>query len=774
MDEGSSNGLAATSVVDERLNINQLRQIVVQLGTPSYTVFKSPANSATSTSNINWMIQPPKGNVLDSRLLITFYVQIVFDAKDNTITTPPLMDIGNTDACRAFPIHSVLETAQLELNGTTFSYNPIESIAQLGLYIGDDDRTREFSGTGAYPDQFQDYRDPVTYGTARNPLGKYGDNSAYVPRGSIEYKVVYSEVNNSRATVTFEVTEPLMISPALFTTQVGQPGFVGLNQLRIVLKTGNLQRIWSRSATGTRTLTDAGPTVTFTSAPMLTYTVLTLNPTLAAFNPNSHYYYPYFQVTTQTWSGQNGVASKADVTLVGNAITLSFIPIRMYIYVREKGNNRSIYTSDSEFRINSVTIQIENTVGILSTATSFDIYKISAQNGLNLDYQGWSRFRGSVACFQFGKDLPLRDNLAVGMQHNFQFSATVNATNISGRQIDCDVFYTWVTPGMVDIFSGKCDATSNLVDAQNVIMSRSNPYSHSLASYDRTLPFGGAMMMGGGFFGNLFSGIKKGIGYAANLLPQLATAVAPVHSGLGSVLGTVGKVAQVGNNLLNPDGSGLVFGSGMYGGGASPYHDNARIYGGGLIEDLKSDIKQSTSTPTPTPPRYYTLDENDPDNQFDEDSDVDDDFVPEAKYTSTLIQPDPPRAEIDQETGHLDAPSKIAISQVRLNWLGYENKIVLLQTTMAEIKKKYEDGKVHEDAFHEYLQDYKKEYAEVEGLLEKQKAMFRKIMAHGIFGTPYAPPCDRNPYAPVSTAQSARKKRKSDLTLSVVEEEAAN
>lgn len=557
--------LQATSIVDSRLDINQQRQIVVEQGTPAYTVFKSPANSADSTSNINWMIQPPRGNVVDSRLLMTFYFKIVFTANATGPGLPPIVDIGNTDALRAFPIHSILETASLEINGTAFNYNPAESISHLQQYINDDDIKRQFSTTACYTDKFQSYRDPAIYGMDKNPLGLYGSNSYYSTRGSLDYKVEYDNKDPalaSTATVYVKVTEPLMVSPALFTSQVTQPGFIGINQLRIVLKTGELTRCWSRldKKFGTRELKSL-PVVTFSDAPLLTYTCLTLNPTLAAFNPNAHYYYPFFAITTQIWNGASSIGAGASVTLNGNAITLSFIPARLYLVVCKKSVSRNMYDTDSEFRIDSVSIQIENTVGILSTAFTNDLYQISTQNGLNQDYSGWNQFRGSVFCAQFGKDLSLRENLAVGMQHNFQVSCKVTATNLSKDPLDCDLKYIYVQPGMIDIHSGRCDSTANLVTPENVIMSRSNPYSHSMASYDKTLPFGGAMVMGGGFFGNLWSGIKSGIGKVAEWAPKLAGYAAQA----APVIGTVGNIAgRIGDALGNSAaGSGLVFGGGV-------------------------------------------------------------------------------------------------------------------------------------------------------------------------------------------------------------------
>ena len=571
--------LTATSIVDKRLQINEKRQLVVLQGTPAYTVFQQAATSQTATNNITWSIQPPIGNVIDPRLLITFSFSLAFTALTNDVG-PQLNDIGNTEACRVLPIHSVIDTINLIINGTTFTYNPAETVGQLVHYIGDRDRQKEFSGTGILPDQFQDYRTgPLTFGFERNPLGPYGGNSYNTPpRGSITYVVTpAADGKDNSSVVTFTVTEPIMVSPAIFTQAVTQPGFVGIQNFQINIKTGNLQRCWSRALTGTRALGASSPVVTFSAAPNLTYLCMSLNPTLAAYNPLAHYYYPYFSVTNQPWAGKLNWSADLTVSastdnIQGGAQVLSFIPTRMYLFVRQRASDRTFQTSDTCFRINSVSITMGNVVGILSSANSFDLYQISASNGLNMTWQQWKQQMGSVLCLQFGKDLPLDPSLAVGMLNNFQFTASVNCTNITGQVCNPELCYCWITPGMIDIHGTKCDSTSNLVSAEQVIASRANPFSHSLSAYDESLPFGGSAMMGGGFFGNLWSGIKgmgRKLAHAAPLAANLAASLG--HGNIANALGSVGQYSnafnQVANAMSGPpggyQGSGLVYGGGL-------------------------------------------------------------------------------------------------------------------------------------------------------------------------------------------------------------------
>jgi len=120
-------------------------------------------------------------------------------------------------------------------------------------------------------------------------------------------------------------------------------------------------------------------------------------------------------------------------------ITLPSIPDMMIIYA--KPTTYSSTDADWYMPISKISINFDNFSGLLSSHTQEQLYQLSYNNGLDMDYNQWvgstynagslNALTGGFLVVRPGKDLTLQTGQASGLQGNytFQFNATVNCNN---------------------------------------------------------------------------------------------------------------------------------------------------------------------------------------------------------------------------------------------------------------------------------------------------------------------------------------------------------
>jgi hypothetical protein len=250
-----------------------------------------------------------------------------------------------------------------------------------------------------------------------------------------------------------------------------------------------------------------------------------------------------------------------------NNITLHECPKRMYIYARsdiaqqpfENGKLAltdtqapdAIRSADYFMNIDSISVNFDSQDGRLSTLDSYDLWRLSVNNGYKRSYVAWREKIGSVLCLEMGKDLALSPLIAPGVRGNFQLSFEVNLRDI--RQVAKS------TDATDSRDSGSIPFKLYLIVVPTGVMTIENQLiSISVGSITEeqvlTAPWADAGMRaeyrgmyGGNFFKNIWSGIKKAAKFAKPILGPLAGLVADAMSSsadpraqtAGRVLGAV-------------------------------------------------------------------------------------------------------------------------------------------------------------------------------------------------------------------------------------------
>ncbi len=532
--------LETVNVVPAVLKINEKRKLGV-IRAPSDTTSFRDISTSYSTASVNHEITPPSNAILDPRVQLKWYMEFTFAGADQG---SPLLEWGLNDSVRCVPIHQVLSSEQVMINGQSFTFNPLDAISAMYWYTGEDDRRHLFSSTGSMTDRYQDYADYVTYGSAQNPLAYYGENSYDVPRSSVDYTIVSN--TNTAAVIRVTLIEPFMLSPFSWKTFNDAPGFAGVKSLTVQMTLSALSRMWSHSSAG-KTFTSA-PTVTFFQAPEFMYRMYSPNVDTDPYRSLKQYEYSASQIVSNSTNIGAALTGAAISGTSGN-VTFPAVPSRVYCYMRQQNIDRTYLTSDAFARIDSVSITWNNRSGLLASANSSDLYNISTQNGLQMTWPQWSKHCGSVLCLEFGKDIPLPVDLTVGMQSSTQFQIQLNCTNTSAGTITYTLYVVYVLQGVMTLRDNYASYTTSLISDRDLARTRaSGPTLDDVASGE---PFGGALLSGGdgmpimiersggGFLGNVFSAVKRGVSKGLKFLPQVLKA-APAALDIGRSLGVPG------------------------------------------------------------------------------------------------------------------------------------------------------------------------------------------------------------------------------------------
>lgn len=478
-----------------------------------------------------WSVSPPSTQtIVDRKIMIKHYLEVSVDAD---------LQIGTNDAVRQFPIASILDNINVQINGTTISDNTNDHIHAMMCYGNTpQDRNESLSVSAAQPDSYQQYSDWQIYGSARNPLAEYGENSTEQTRGGMPY-IVAADKRSFR----IEITEPLFLSP--FETGIGseQEGMVNVNQINVTLRYSSiLNKVLSHSSAGNNI---TAVTVTNYQAPEMLVKFLTPNMTQPIPTVQT---LPY-SVLQDYIKSVNNFQAGAVQTVFSDTIKLSMIPDRMYVFCRHSKASSDFKTSDSFASIKNIDVTWNNSSGILSSASQQDLYEISSRAGLNQTWPQFSKYRGSVFCAQFGKDIGLGPNEAPQVAGQYTIQVRTQFENLGGTG-DYEYYLVMQLGGTISVFeNGARASVGNFSQAMVLAATESSP---ELDHHVYTAIHGGrrGSFWSGfkSFIRKLGSGVASVAKVAAPIVGTLAPELAPIVGSVGMLGSAASKLAGAGRS----------------------------------------------------------------------------------------------------------------------------------------------------------------------------------------------------------------------------------
>lgn len=544
-------------VIDPRLDINSSRNKTYGIlsGAPYQTGRILPSTSF-SNSQITFNAPPPSRDIYTNRrFLARVKFRIDFTGTSAGAGIPLLQAFGmntapgvsagnfNYDAPRAMPLSQALQTVQVTIGNQTFSSNlNVYSRIFQRYHRNEFQEDGDFSYSPSMPDQSQTYSE--LDGFPRNPLGGYGDNVTQCPRGGFADCIITSNTSTGTpadtASIELTVTEAIPLSPLSFDANQEQLSFIGVDMMTIQLQlggrgsgllTGLAQSLWSHSTLGSA-LTSA--TATVLQADLLfnylTPSSLQYLPDLVTYNYNEFTNYPT--------RASAPLAPGASTVLAMSSVTLPTIPNRLYIFASPQDSDTNITDTDTFCRISNINLTFANQDGILSNYSPQMLYDMSVTNGLNYSWTQWQQKVGSVACAEFGTQIPLKDSWAPGVRTSQTLQMLVTITNIHPTKTFTPTLNILsVQEGIVTIDRGSVSKNIGVLDEKQVLDS----WDSTPIPQKRSVNIFGASLGGGSFFSDVGTFFKRlirpGINVAKALAPQqfqpVVSAVSDVASSYG-------------------------------------------------------------------------------------------------------------------------------------------------------------------------------------------------------------------------------------------------
>jgi len=518
----------------------------------SQTTYQRFPSTSSSNSAVIMNIQVPSENVVIGRdLLLNTGISLTFRA-NATDAGQRVFDYGATDAFQAFPFNSLLTTATAQINNTTCSVNLQDVLPSL-LRMNDSRELYRFnSTTPSLPDQaYGSFASGV--GANNNPLASWL-NASYdidqVPRGAFPAAVYVARYNaagvfqdNSpvsiAATDFFDivvqtiVSEPLFLSPFIFgDPEFNCQGLLGINNMTFTLNVdATCKRVWSSANSyiqsvqlGAVTIPRAGGGAPLISANPNGFQVQAVGLQLPVTSPSlllkflstqpsdlvqTKNIVPYMDFPRYLTSAANttSVPAGASATLTTSNLQINQVPDLFLVNVRIPMANQTYANPSTFLTINNISVNLNNQSGLLSSASQYDLWRLSIKNGST---QSWSEFRGqayasgaidalvpttgSLLVLNPAYDLSLPDYITCGSLGNYNFQMQVNITNQYGFTIQPEIIVTCVNSGIFTTQQGVSAVYTGILTKELVLEAKSKQQASAFHSMELKRMTGGKLL----------------------------------------------------------------------------------------------------------------------------------------------------------------------------------------------------------------------------------------------------------------------------------------
>lgn len=493
-------------VTDSTMTPTDQLTYAVRSGASSKTYQPFPSVSSSS-STLTFNVTVPSENILVDREVF-IKTKLYFTVTETTIASGSFAGgYGSDYALQAFPLNHLFTTASATINNANVSTNIQDVLPQL-LQMMSQEELAKYDGMtpnlvdyncAKYSDSLGSTNDVIST-TAKTGYTKY-----FQPRGSYSVKLVsYSRKDTAATPVTtnntlesnasgcifklayeVEITEPIIgLSPFIYGhPEYNNAGMVGINAMNFVFNIdATCKRLLSCGVAGTKVTNivlgrqvDGSPSLANTTDPFGDADMLVC---FLSSQPRqlikSKCISPYIDTPRFITTPQISVASGGAVTqLQTQNIQLNMLPDLFIIQVRLPMSSMTIRDAEYGCAIDSVSINLNNSSGLLSSCSPQHLWSLSVKNGSK---QTWSQFSGATNNFVTRDatnaglsthattgsllvlsptDLSLPDFLAPGTIGSFNFQMRIGVKQFTGAAITPEIVVMCVNSGLFQSLAGS-------------------------------------------------------------------------------------------------------------------------------------------------------------------------------------------------------------------------------------------------------------------------------------------------------------------------------
>jgi hypothetical protein len=485
----------------------------------------------------------------------------------------PILVFGGNVALAPFPLHQSVSTMTATINDTVSTMNTSDVLNEVLRFVNQK-KNRLQRTCPTMLDKYADYSQCANL--ANNPQNSYSNATDYdnVPNGAF-WDVVFTDAQGNELVgdnavgypsalpasgknvvnvryrngipvvsaggntltaknydiyVRYKSTEKLVLSPFIFSEECGdETGLFGMNNIQLVMNFQNpnklLRLLPKQSIVGTPAPLAAGLSISDlryrTSNPWVNPVLncLFITPSLdLALPPKS--VVPYLEYPRYLSNFQNKTipANSTDL-LQSQTIVLPQIPDMLVIYCKagQLGANATNTPQFGDFYLplDNITMNFDNYSGLLSSHTREQLYNISVDNGLEVDWNAWNGLSskssvdvgklntvGGFLVLRFGKDIQLQSAQAPSVVGNYTLQFTVRANNrFDVAASNITLFTMTVNSGFFETQSGSSRILKGVLTESDVINARENASAITRTQLER--------MVGGSFWSKLGTALNK-------------------------------------------------------------------------------------------------------------------------------------------------------------------------------------------------------------------------------------------------------------------------
>ena len=540
------------------------RVYYAKMGGSNITHNEYSAISSTN-SQVVFSTTTPSVNVgLSRRMYWQMNVVVTFPAGIVAANLPTVADLlrSTSAGLRAYPCAYATDTLSLKLNNATITVNTADIIHATQRYgTNPDERNKFMSGSPSFPDEVSSYNAEAGLNAgARYPFSQYTTNVEEISRQAFHW---LSDVTIELAPVTVPATtrervrscvitllEPLFVPPLNWTEKDVQALF-GIQTIDITVQlASNLKNrifsgIFQAAGYGQNSLSDAVVSVGANGLKPILH-VLYITPQSNEKIPEV-LHYPYYEIGKYSTNGASLFANKyavSGIRLDGcksstsvNNISLHSVPKRVYIYgaVRKSAYDSAVGGQIPNIfaRITKMSVNWNNQAGMLSSASEYDLYRMSVKNGCDQSWTEWTTYTGGVLCLEPSTDLGLGLVEAPGSRGNYQLQYKIDYENLIyddivipdepiANKYPYDIFTVVINEGFMTINDATVSLDIGVLTEASIRDAEYAPHG----TFNEI-----SNLWGGGFFGDLWRGIKTAARVGVKIAPD--------------VISGIGKIAEV-------------------------------------------------------------------------------------------------------------------------------------------------------------------------------------------------------------------------------------
>tara|TARA_B100000446_G_scaffold187248_1_gene215825 strand:+ start:6658 stop:8505 length:1848 start_codon:yes stop_codon:yes gene_type:complete len=503
-----------------------------------------------SRSSLSYNVNAPSQNVfVDREATITTEVLRSVDVViTNTVDNPrpasgQVLKWGQNCALPAFPLQSQLQTSSVTINNATITENTKDIIYEK-LRLTHNDYNTKRRTTPSMLDNYASYQESAQL--KNSPLAGYDSiySNDNIPNGS--FPITYTSANGTPLSdqtfyrwdndalwllsppvgnsftrtiyYKYKVTEKILLSPFIWAEIEGKNNvdLYGINNIQFIFT------IAGDTSRNLRFFNNDTDDYNFTNIqlngqnpfvnPVMNFVFRT--PSLSIPLPERSVV-PYME-TPRHISTNSGVSIPPGATKMLNmsGITLTQIPDLIVVYTKANPVTKPEQYGDFYLPPVDISMMFDNRSGLLSSMTQEQLFKMSLDNGLNMN---WNEFQGTARTgngnevstvggflvLQPGVDFPLSSGSAPGLGGNYNIQLNITVKNQLKDNVENPIVYLMAVNSGFFTSNGGSSRVSTAPLTQNDIIEA--PLMGSTNDYER--------MVGNGKFGDFFkklgSNIKK-------------------------------------------------------------------------------------------------------------------------------------------------------------------------------------------------------------------------------------------------------------------------